>query len=101
MADYEACACDPAVVKGWCDDYRAGWKGDRALDDADRAAGRKLACPLLVLWGEQGSFKTGGDPLAVWKRWADDVRGRQVRGGHFVPEEATDEMLAEALPFFA
>ena len=101
MADYAAGFTDPAGVKGACDDYRAGWEIDPKLDEADRAAGRRITAPLLVLWGEEGSLKTTPDPLAVWRRWADDVRGHVVPGGHFVPEEAPDALLAEALPFFS
>jgi haloacetate dehalogenase len=36
-----------------CEDYRAGLGPDRAADDADQAAGRKITAPLLVLWGSR------------------------------------------------
>ncbi|MET0273342.1 MAG: alpha/beta hydrolase, partial [Phenylobacterium sp.] len=50
-ADYIACAQDPAVIHGWCQDYRAGAGYDRRADDADKEAGRFIACPVQVLWG--------------------------------------------------
>jgi haloacetate dehalogenase len=34
------------------------------------------------------------DAEAVWRRWGDDVSAAVVSGGHFVPEEAPDELAA-------
>jgi haloacetate dehalogenase len=48
-ADYHAAIHDPATVRAMLEDYRAGLGPDRAHDEADRAAGRRLACPTLVL----------------------------------------------------
>jgi haloacetate dehalogenase len=63
------------------------------MDAEDRAAGRKIACPVLVHWGgDEGSMSDG--PLLVWRRWADDVRGGPLPSGHFVPEEAPQELIA-------
>ena len=42
---YRALLQDPARVHAVCEDYRAGATIDRALDDADIAAGRKIGCP--------------------------------------------------------
>jgi haloacetate dehalogenase len=39
--------------------------------------------------------------LAVWRDWADDVRGRGFDCGHYLPEEAPEETLAALLAFFA
>lgn len=97
VADYLACAADPATVHGWCEDYRAGWTIDRALDEADRE--RRLAMPLLVLWGESGSLK-GKDALALWHPWAERVEGEALPGGHFVPEEQPDAVVAHFRRFF-
>jgi haloacetate dehalogenase len=100
LASYRAAFADPARVHATCEDYRAGATIDRALDDADLAAGRKIAAPLLALWGEQGIPAKGPDPLDVWRRWAHDVRGHGVACGHFMPEEAPDATLAALLDFF-
>ena len=41
---------DPEVVHAMLEDYRAGLGVDREHEEADRAAGRKLACPVLLVW---------------------------------------------------
>jgi haloacetate dehalogenase len=98
VADYVACANDPAVVHAWCEDYRAGWGVDGVLDEADR--GRKLAMPLLVLWGEHGSLK-GKDGVALWRDWAENVSGTALPCGHFIPEEQPDAVIAHFRAFFS
>jgi haloacetate dehalogenase len=99
VADYVACMRDPMAIHGACEDYRSGWARDRADDAEDRAIGRKIECPTLVLWGELSAFARS-DPLKVWRRWCTDLRGSSVPGGHFVPEESPDEMVAAFLEFF-
>jgi haloacetate dehalogenase len=68
------------------------------MDDEDRRAGRRIGCPVLVHWGaEEGSMSDG--PLLVWRRWADDVRGGPIPCGHFIPEEAPDELASSLVRF--
>jgi haloacetate dehalogenase len=92
VAEYVRCFSDPACIHATCEDYRAGATVDFALDKADYGK-RRIACPVLALWGESG-FARGnddsGDPLADWREWADDVRGQPIRSGHFLPEQAPD-----------
>ncbi|MEW6640372.1 MAG: alpha/beta hydrolase [Pseudomonadota bacterium] len=90
----------PQVRHAMMEDYRAGAGIDLDHDRADRAAGRKLQCPMLVLW-EEGRTVFGESPIAVWQRWADAVEGRPVAAGHMLAEEAPDDVLAEVLPFLA
>ena len=103
-AEYWRCFNDPEMIRATCADYRAV-ELDLEHDDADR--GRKLACPVLVLWAGQmpkrPGWQTGGglDMLTVWREHADDVRGKSLPCGHFIPEEMPDEALAEVLPFLA
>ncbi len=88
-------------IHAFCEDYRAGATIDRGLDDEDQAAGRRIAAPLLALWGAKGIPSEGGDPLAIWRRWAIEVQGRPIAGGHFLPEENPQETAAALLDFFA
>jgi haloacetate dehalogenase len=85
----------PDRLAAICAEYRAAFHVDRAHDAEDRAAGRRIACPLLVHWGAEDM----DDPLPVWRRWADDVIGGALPGGHFLPEEAPEE-LTESLRAF-
>ncbi len=99
-ADLMTAVDDPATVHAMCEDYRAGLGADRAADDADRAAGRRLACPVLVLWSTRDDLgELYGDPREVWHEWADDVRGGPIESGHHMAEEAV-EPLASALEEF-
>lgn len=102
LAEYLRCACDPATIHAMCEDYRAGATYDFELDRADRAAGRRIGCPVLVLWGRLNDLEDLlGDPLAIWRDWADDVRGRPLECGHYLAEEAPAETYAELRRFFA
>jgi haloacetate dehalogenase len=80
---------DPATVHAICEQYRAAATLDYAHDQADRGR-RKIACPVLVLWGHDGAVAQWYDPVEVWREWADDVQGSPVASGHFLPEEAPD-----------
>jgi haloacetate dehalogenase len=99
-AEYVRCFRNPAVVHAICEDYRAGATYDFQLDEADRGT-RKIACPVLALWGARGALQNWYDVLAIWRDWADDVRGRAIESGHFIPEEAPDETYRELRAFFA
>jgi haloacetate dehalogenase len=102
LADYLASARAPETIHAMCEDYRAGATYDFELDEADRAEGRRLACPVLVLWGARNDLEElFGDPLAIWRGWADDVRGRALDCGHYLAEEAPEETYAELRAFFA
>ncbi len=99
LAEYERNLRDPQACHAMCEDYRAAATLDLQHDRADRDAGRRLPMPLPVLWGEQGVIGRCFDPLAEWRRVADDVVGRALPCGHYIPEEAPDALLREALPF--
>ena len=69
-AEYLRAFRDPACVHGMCEDYRAAATIDLEHDCVDRDAGKKLTCPLRVLWGLQGTIEKCFDPLADWGRVA-------------------------------
>jgi haloacetate dehalogenase len=90
---------NPATVHAMCEDYRAGASIDLEHDEADLKAGRKIACPLLVLWGAKGNVGRLFDPMAVWRERASDVRGRAMPSGHNIQLEAPAETLMELRSF--
>jgi haloacetate dehalogenase len=94
--DYLA-ALTPETIAAICGDYRASFHLDRAHDAADREAGRRIAAPLLVVTGADETQLA--DAPDVWAAWADDLTAARVPGGHFVPEEAPEELLAVLIPF--
>lgn len=99
LDEYRRCIALPGSARGICEDYRASAGIDLEHDRADRAAGRRLAMPLLVLWGGRGVVARCFDPLREWRLVADDVRGAALPCGHYIPEEAPEALLAQVLPF--
>ena len=69
LAHYRALLQEPARVHAVCEDYRAGATIDWQLDEADLAAGRKIACPTFLLWGSDYLGRGGAKPLDVWRAW--------------------------------
>jgi haloacetate dehalogenase len=102
-AAYTAALSDAEHVHAICEEYRAAAGIDREHDAADRAAGRRISCPVLVLWSASGPLSSwyddDGGPLALWRGLAGDVSGEPVDGGHFFPEERP-AAVADALGDF-
>jgi haloacetate dehalogenase len=84
LEEYLRCFRDRQAIHASCEDYRAAATIDIAHDDAD--GGRKLAIPLLALWGEHGVVHRCFDPLALWRERAADVSGHSLPGGHYLAE---------------
>ena len=99
IREYARCVSDPAAIHGSCEDYRAAATIDLEHDRAD--AGRRMDCPLLVLWGAHGAMERLYDVLGSWRDSASEVSGRALPCGHFLPEEGPEETLAELTSCFA
>lgn len=101
-ADLWAALRDPRVVHGMCEDYRAGLRIDREHDEADRAAGRQVLCPTLLLAATEDDIDIHGDPVEIWRPWVrEPVQFRPIHSGHHQAEEAPEEVaraLLECLP---
>jgi haloacetate dehalogenase len=100
LESYRQQARNPAHTHAICADYRAGATTDRAHDQADRAAGRRITAPLHFLWGRHGFPARTGDPAGIWRRWATTVTDTSCESGHFVMEENPQAVLDAFLPFF-
>jgi len=98
MADYVRCFHGPGAIAGSCADMRSALGIDLADDEASFAAGQKVECPLLLLWGTQSM--AAPDPLGIWQQYAPDVRGHALPTGHFLPEEAPGLVIAALHDFF-
>ncbi|MFJ9041158.1 alpha/beta fold hydrolase [Streptomyces sp. NPDC102406] len=80
-------AAVPSIVA----DYRASAGIDVTHDQADQDAGSQLAMPVTVVQQDWGA-RLGYDAAAVWHAWAPDLDHRLTGAGHFMAEEAPDEI---------
>jgi haloacetate dehalogenase len=102
-ADHLAAIRNPETVRAMLEDYRAGLTVDRAAEEADRAAGRRVTCPTLVLWSARDDLEElHGDPRKVWAEWTTDLRGGgPIDSGHHMAEDAPEELVSALTPFLA
>ena len=101
LAEYIRCIKNPATIHAMCEDYRATVGVDLDMDTADVAAGRKVDCPVLLLWGATGGVGRHHKPMEVWPRYASDIRrGVALPCGHYLSEECPAETAAELRAFF-
>lgn len=89
---------DEASIHGSCEDYRAAATID--MDDDEKTRNRKLNTPLLVLWGEKGFVNKTYDVIKIWQDYANNVQGKTLPCGHFLPEEKPKEVIEELKNFF-
>ena len=101
LEHYRVSFSDPAHIHAQCEDYRAGQAADFVNDEADRKAGKTIACPLLALWGAAGIPNETGGPLAIWRQWAPHAVGAPIDSGHFLTEENPADTAAALLDFFS
>lgn len=99
LSEYLRCFT-PETIHASCEDYRASASIDLELDRADLASGRKVVCPILVLWGKRGVIERLFAPLEDWAEVAVDLRGHSLDGGHYLAEELPDEIVLEFAKFF-
>lgn len=99
MAEYVRCTTSEQI-HAVCEDYRATVSVDFAMDRADYGK-RKIACPVLVIWGSNSHCGRHFRPLEAWREWADDLRGFAVPTGHYPAEQRADLIGAAFEDFFA
>jgi haloacetate dehalogenase len=99
LAEYRRAFHDPATIHAMCEDYRAAISIDRRLDEADKLASHRIACPLQVLWGKKNLLERCYDVLGVWREWAQAVEGQALDCGHYLAEEAPDATYAALKDF--
>jgi haloacetate dehalogenase len=101
LADYLAGANRPENILGMCEDYRAAATIDLVHDRESRAAGHKVRCPMLVLWGAKGNIGRWYDAQAIWSQYCDlPVSGSAVDSGHYIAEEAPEITIKWLNQFF-
>ncbi len=94
LETYLASASRSEAVSAMCECFRAGFHLDRVHDGEDRANGKSIECPTLVMWGEHGVVGRHFDLRDIWSRWCDSPQFQPMPTGHFIPEEAPDDVLS-------
>lgn len=79
----------PSIVA----DYRASAGIDAGHDRTDRAAGTRLTMPVTVVQQDWGAA-LGYDAEVLWRAWAPDLHHVTTSAGHFMAEEAPEEIIA-------
>jgi haloacetate dehalogenase len=101
MRHYEKAFRLPGAIHAMCEDYRAAASIDLEHDLADEQAGRRLAMPLLALWGSRGTVGRLFDVIATWRGASKaSVTGQALDCGHFLPEERAEQTLSGLLSFY-
>jgi haloacetate dehalogenase len=102
LAEYERCFCRPDAIHAACEDYRASAGIDLEHDRASRAAGERIVCDTLLMWGERGVVHRLFDPVALWQaQCTRPLRAKLIaRAGHFIPEEQPQATADALLDFF-
>lgn len=99
LVHYRAAFNEPSRIHAFCEDYRAGASLDRAHDEEDQKAARKIEVPVCILWGGKGVPAGRAAPLDVWQHWARDMRGQAIDCGHFLAEENPQATLRALMEF--
>jgi haloacetate dehalogenase len=99
LAEYVRCIELPGTAHGLCEDYRASASIDLVHDQLDLDDKNFVKQPLLVLWGEQGVVHQCFEPLKEWSKLAQNVQGRAMPCGHYIPEEAPELLLQQVQLF--
>ncbi|WP_455372568.1 alpha/beta hydrolase [Limibacillus halophilus] len=101
LEDYLNAVDHPDTIRGICEDYRAAATIDLDHDRHSRAEGLRVACPLLALWGKKGKIDAWFEPLDIWRAYCEGtLDGGPVDSGHYLAEEAPEEVLDRFLVFF-
>lgn len=90
---------DRDTIHAICEEYRAGETVDLVLDAEDIQAGRKIQAQTLVLWGGNGLVQRFFRPMECWEKFGGHFQGRALLCGHFIPEEAPEELLEAVSQF--
>lgn len=106
MDVYEDFFKNDSVVRATCDDYRAGAEEDVQLQEEDQKMGRKVDMNVLAIYSKDYLGKRY-HVRKIWEEWMKDdslykLEVLPIGGGvgHFIAEEASEEVAAAVLGFY-
>ena len=89
--EYFRCFSNKDTIHASCEDYRASFSIDLKHDENDY--GQKIKIPIFVLWGYDGFVGSNYDVISEWMEYADNVYGKGLPCGHYIPEESPEETI--------
>jgi haloacetate dehalogenase len=98
-AEWLEAVTNPETVRAMLEDYRAGLGIDADDERADRAAGRRIECPTLLLRSEHDDLDIHGDPLEIWRPWCSELSGATIDSGHHMAEENPSDLAVALVEF--
>lgn len=100
---YAECFDKEETLRYSCEDYAYGAGPEYEDQKADQEAGRKIDVPSLIMWSKA---KLGAriDVASIWQDWIASGTDHTAIGvgdghGHFLPEEASKEVIEATLTF--
>lgn len=101
--EHYADLCTPENIHGVCEDYRAAASVDLKMDNEDFAAGRKVGCPVMLLWGDRSHVALKiATPEEVWADYASNIAvAHALPCGHYPSEQAPAETYESLHSFFS
>ena len=104
IAEYKKQFTEWDSTHAMCEDYRASMKEDIEEQKADIIAAKKIKSPFLVLWGKEGVIEKFYDAKAEWEAVSEpglySEKSRALNCGHYIPEEAPEELVKYIQEFF-
>lgn len=101
LTSYRLAMMERDHIHATCEDHRAGLLCDAPDDERDLADGRKIRCPLLLVWASDGIVADAGSRSLLWRRWGEALSECTVDGGHYLAEENPAGLLDGVMPFLA
>ncbi len=70
-----------------------------AINEGDITAGKKIDCPLNVLWGDNAAMGRQYDVLSIWQLEATRAEGKAMPGGHSFQVDSPEATAIELRRF--
>lgn len=100
MQEYGMLFRDEETLHAMCEDYRAAATIDLVEARRDLEEGKKVKCPVRVLWGKNGVVEKKFDALGEWRKVCyGEVSGEAVPSGHYIAEEVPDVLMRHVREF--
>ena len=93
-----------ATLLNTCEDYAAGAAPESEVQAEDQKSGKKLDVPTLVMFSK-AKLGAASDVANIWEDWVQPGKLKAIGVGdgygHYLPEEAADQVSEAVLSFIS